>query len=68
MTGAELKAARKSLGMTQAQLAQALEVSVSQLHNWEHGVNRGHHTVCVVPRRTELAVGALFDRNHQERA
>jgi DNA-binding transcriptional regulator YiaG len=37
MTGDELKAARKALGMTQAQLAEALRTPLRTLHGWESG-------------------------------
>lgn len=35
MTGLELKAARKRLGLTQAQLAQTLDVNVVTVCQWE---------------------------------
>lgn len=37
MTPAELKQARAALGMTQAQLAQELEVSEDAVRDWETG-------------------------------
>ena len=40
MTGAELKARRESLGLSQAALARLLPVSLDTLQNWEQGVRR----------------------------
>jgi len=59
MTGAELRAARKRRGMTQAQLAVALDVSISRLHDWETGTERHRGTPAPVPRLVELAVSRL---------
>jgi DNA-binding XRE family transcriptional regulator len=59
MTGAELRATRKRLGMSQASLAAELGVSVSQLHNWEWGFYRGTDRPCPVPRAIELACMTL---------
>jgi transcriptional regulator with XRE-family HTH domain len=59
MTGAQLRATRKDLGMTQAALAKAFGVSLSQLHNWERGEDRRTGAPCPVPRLVELACQAL---------
>ena len=63
MTGAELRATRKRLGMSQASLAAELGVSVSQLHNWEWGFYRGTDRPCPVPRAIELACMAIEGGN-----
>lgn len=67
MTGPELRAFRKQLRLTQAQLAEALGVSVSQLWNWEAGVDRRTGKPCPVPRLVELACSSalLFSKRSQ---
>ena len=52
MSGEELKAIRGQLGVTQTQLAMALEIDVSTLSRYERGVLRTLKTV-------EIAVRAL---------
>lgn len=51
MDKASLKAARKRLGMTQAQLATKLGYSQNSVWNWENGFD--------VPKVVELAMRAL---------
>jgi transcriptional regulator with XRE-family HTH domain len=56
MTGIELRAFRKRLGLTQALFAQTLGISVSQLINYERGYDRHPpQRACVIPRLVELA-------------
>lgn len=55
MTGIELHTFRRRLGLTQAQFADILDVSVSQLHNWEQGRDRRNGKPCPIPRLVELA-------------
>jgi transcriptional regulator with XRE-family HTH domain len=62
MTNTELRATRKRLGLTQAQLAAALGISVSQLHNYERGSDRRTGAPCPVPRLVELAIGMIAFR------
>jgi len=62
MTHLELRALRKRLGMTQPQFAEKLGVSVSQLFNWEHGVDRRTGAPCPVPKLVELAAAAVAKR------
>ncbi len=54
MTADDMRALRKRLGMTQAQLADALGVDVSTISNYEGA--RGPYKI---PRRAELAVKAV---------
>jgi transcriptional regulator with XRE-family HTH domain len=49
MDGIELKERRLSLGLTQAQLAEILEVKPNTVARWEQGVLQ-------VPRTVELAM------------
>lgn len=55
MTGEELRALRRGLGMTQAGFAAALGISVSQLHNYETGRERHSDEPLAVPRLVMLA-------------
>jgi transcriptional regulator with XRE-family HTH domain len=41
LTPEELKAAREQLGVTQPELAKALEVSLRAMAGWEQGVRNG---------------------------
>ena len=59
MTNTELRAVRKRLGLTQAALAEALGISLSQLHNYERGSDRRTGAPCPVPRLVQLACRAL---------
>ncbi len=56
MTADELRALRKHLGMTQAQLAAALDLTASSISNYE-GV-RGPYKI---PRYIELALRGLVE-------
>jgi transcriptional regulator with XRE-family HTH domain len=56
MTGPELLALRKRLGLSRGALASLLEVSVSQLVNYEMGVERHRKTPCPIPRVVALAL------------
>jgi DNA-binding XRE family transcriptional regulator len=56
MTGPEFRTFRKRLGLTQAQLAKNLGISVSQLVNYEKGCDRRTKAPCPVPRFIELAL------------
>lgn len=60
MTPDELRAARKLMGMTQAQFAKALGVSISSLHNWEHGRMRVSGKAIDVPLLVANAVDGLI--------
>ena len=63
MTGPELRALRKRLGLTQALFAQTLGISVSKLIDYERGYDRHpikgsdplQYNPCPVPRLVELA-------------
>jgi len=57
MTADDLRALRKRLGMTQVQLAEALDVQPSTIANYEGG--RGPYEI---PRMVELACEALRSR------
>lgn len=54
MTGAEFQAARRKLGVTGAELASALDVSVRTLRGWEAGVRAGRKVE--VPRVVAILV------------
>jgi transcriptional regulator with XRE-family HTH domain len=54
MTAADMRALRKRLGMTQAQLAKALDLTVGSISNYEGA--RGPYAI---PRVVELACRAL---------
>ena len=57
MTAADLRALRKRLGMTQAQLAEALDLTVGSISNYEGA--RGPYEI---PRVVELACEALAQK------
>ena len=57
MTADELRALRKRLGMTQAQLAAALEISPSSISNYEGG----RRPALPIPRLVELACQTLIN-------
>ena len=59
MTNTELRDFRQRLGMTQADLAAELGISLSQLHNYERGSDRRTGAACPVPRLVQLACQAL---------
>ena len=46
--------------MTQRQLAYELEISLSQLGNYERGTHRQSGRPCLIPRTVELAVRYLL--------
>lgn len=56
MTGADLRAARNSLKMTQGELASALGVTIKTISRWEIGVCNIQH-----PTILALALTALQD-------
>jgi transcriptional regulator with XRE-family HTH domain len=56
MTGPELLALRKRLGLSRAALAARLDISESQLANYETGTTRSRGTPCPIPRVVELAL------------
>ena len=60
MTRQELRAARDRLGMTQASLAAALGISISQLGNYERGWDRQNDRPSTIPRAIEFAVRYLL--------
>lgn len=64
MTPADLRAARKALGLTNAEFAQALGISKSWLSDLEAGVSRSTGAPAVVSRAIELACETLL-RRHQ---
>jgi transcriptional regulator with XRE-family HTH domain len=66
MTGTELRATRERLGMTQAALASALDISVSQLGNFERGTHRQTGRPCPIPRTVELAVRYLLSQANND--
>lgn len=59
MTGDELKAARKILGLTQQQLAETLGISASRIKDYERGSTRGTERPAPVPRLVEIALKAI---------
>jgi transcriptional regulator with XRE-family HTH domain len=58
MTADELRALRKRLGMTQAQLAAALEISTSSISNYEGA----RYPALPIPRLVELACQTLINK------
>ena len=58
MTADELRALRKRLGMTQAQLAEALDLTVGSISNYEGA--RGEYKI---PRVVELACERLAQKS-----
>jgi DNA-binding transcriptional regulator YiaG len=64
MTGIELRAFRKQLNLTQVQMAGSFDVSVSQLWNWEAGIDRSSGKPCPVPKLVEMACEALRHAKH----
>lgn len=61
MTPAELKAARKQLGLTQAQLAAELGVHQSTYAKWEAGTFKIAH-----PKILELALDMIYCRQPEQ--
>ena len=59
MTGDELKKRRNALELTQAQLAELLDVKPNTVTRWENGV-------LVVPRTVELAMETV-EREHKKK-
>lgn len=57
LTGPDLRAARRHLGMTQAALAAVLGVHVQTISDWERGAKTMRH-----PAQIALALGALEAR------
>lgn len=58
MTGEGLKERRTALGLTQAQLAEILEVKPNTVARWERGI-------LSVPKAIELALETV-ERNHKK--
>jgi transcriptional regulator with XRE-family HTH domain len=58
MTGEGLKEKRAALGLTQAQLAEILEVKSNTVARWERGI-------LSVPKAIELALETV-ERNHKK--
>jgi hypothetical protein len=52
--------------MTQVVLASALEISLSQLGNYERGTHRQTGRPCPIPRAVELAVRYLLSQANNE--
>jgi transcriptional regulator with XRE-family HTH domain len=68
MTGQELREARERMAMTQQSLADALEISRSQLGNYERGIHRQTGAPCPIPRTVELAVKYLLSQPNPQGA
>lgn len=62
MTADDMRALRKRLGMTQPQLAEALDVSASTIANYEGGRK---DRLLPIPRVVELACEALLARSRK---
>jgi transcriptional regulator with XRE-family HTH domain len=62
VTGTDMRVLRAKLGLTQARLADALGLSVSQIGQYERGVTGGDRRPVVIPRHIELACEALEAR------
>ena len=56
MTGADLRAARAALGLSQRALATRLGVTQATVWRWEHGTTAIEH-----PKMLELAIWQLVD-------
>ena len=54
MTAEEVKAARESLGLTQAEFASAFRVSLRAIGGWEQGSRNGRPSI--IPPSTALLV------------
>lgn len=53
MTPAEIKALRERFGLTQAELAQKLDVALSTVSRWESGQRKPHRRTIKDLRRLE---------------
>jgi transcriptional regulator with XRE-family HTH domain len=62
VTAADLRALRKRLGLTQAQLAAALDLSPSTISNYEGG----GRPALPIPRVVELACQALVAKDQRD--
>ena len=60
MTGYQLKAARTTLGYTQATLAKALHVSPSSIARWEMNSNQGQFPI---PRYVDTIIALWLKGN-----
>lgn len=58
MEGSELKSKRESLGLTQTELADILDVKMNTVYRWESGI-------LSVPKSIELAMETV-ERNHKK--
>lgn len=56
MTAQELKIARKKLGMTQQEFADAISGTIRELRSWEQGVNKANKYAIIV-------INQLLERN-----
>ena len=61
MTNLDLKAARKTLGYTQAQLAKAIGVSAGTVARWEGAKNFG------IPKYVDVAIGCWLALKPEDR-
>lgn len=59
MTPDDFKTWRKSMGFTQAQAAEALDMSRENIINYEAGQRRDNSKPVVIPRTVALACAAL---------
>lgn len=62
MTPQGFKAFRKAMGWSQAQAAEALQLSTTAIENYEKGVRRGDGKPAPIPYTVELACAALYHR------
>jgi DNA-binding transcriptional regulator YiaG len=60
-SGHELKIRRRALGLTQPQLAQALDVHPMTISKWERGVERPYY-----PAMLRLALDQLAEQQERE--
>ena len=68
MTGTELKALRRRLGLSQEQLADRLGMGRSQIGNYERGTRWGSgRPAVVIPKVVELALAKIEEDAERER-
>ena len=61
MTAQELKSARKNLGMTQQEFADAISGTIRELRSWEQGVNKVNKYAIIVINQQQKQKGV----NHE---